>query len=373
MATCGCPRQGGCRGAVPPLRVYPQFGAHHPPLLCPPSPSAPLIPPPIASIISPAEGGGGWGWGGAKAAGVSIPIAAPGCCRCGDTGDSQEPGPRCHHHWGGKQSTSHLPRYPPGAGVRRQGGGQQAPKTFTAAPTPPLAKVGSFSPGMVRRGETEARGRGVPALVLGRWEGPRRVLFPPKSLPFSAPPDSSPRVLPRCRMWLCQAASLHPKRLLQLITPPNPRCPAPNHTVVPPPPPENLTLPTQHPKTPQILPPKMTRASGPAIRPHHPRHGRKATSHGIARNKRPPSTEKHGVGGRKDVLSRPPSAPNKAALFLAKVKARATSSRAFSTHICICTIWVSCRGFGAFQTCLNCYFVRSAKSPADTSPGINNA
>lgn len=236
MATCGCPRQGGCRGAVPPLRVYPQFGAHHPPLLCPPSPSAPLIPPPIASIISPAEGGGGWGWGGAKATGVSIPIAAPGCCRCGDTGDSQEPGPRCHHHWGGKQSTSHLPRYPPGAGVRRQGGGQQAPKTFTAAPTPPLAKVGSFSPGMVRRGETEARGRGVPALVLGRWEGPRRVLFPPKSLPFSAPPDSSPRVLPRCRMWLCQAASLHPKRLLQLITPPNPRCPAPNHTVVPPPP-----------------------------------------------------------------------------------------------------------------------------------------
>lgn len=237
MATCGCPRQGGCRGAVPPLRVYPQFGAHHPPLLCPPSPSAPLIPPPIASIISPAEGGGGWGWGGAKAAGVSIPIAAPGCCRCGDTGDSQEPGPRCHHHWGGKQSTSHLPRYPPGAGVRRQGGGATGTQNLHRSPHPPPSQrwgasaLGWSGEGKLRHGEGESQ-----PLFWGGGKVPGGCCSPPKSLPFSAPPDSSPRVLPRCRMWLCQAASLHPKRLLQLITPPNPRCPAPNHTVVPPPP-----------------------------------------------------------------------------------------------------------------------------------------
>lgn len=72
-------------------------------------------------------------------------------------------------------------------------------------------------------------------------------------------------------------------------------------------------------------------------------------------------------GGGRDVLSWPTSTPNKAGLFLVEVKAGATSSRAFSTHICTCTIWVSCRGFGAFQTCPNCYFLCSAKSPTDRS------
>lgn len=106
----------------------------------------------------------------------------------------------------------------------------------------------------------------------------------------------------------------------------------------------------------------MTQTPSPAVCPYDPRHSRKAVSHGIAWNS--PPTEKHGGGGeREDALSRPPSAPNKAALFLAKVKARATSSRAFSTHICICTIWVSCRGFGAFQTCPELLFCSLSEEP----------
>lgn len=225
MATCGCPRQGGCRGAVPPLRVYPQFGAHHPPLLCPPSPSAPLIPPPIASIISPAEGGGGWGWGGAKAAGVSIPIAAPGCCRCGDTGDSQEPGPRCHHHWGGKQSTSHLPRYPPGAGVRRRGGGNRHPKPSPQPPPPPSQRWGASAlgwsgEGKLRHGEGESQ-----PLFWGGGKVPGGCCSPPNpslSQPPQIPPPGSCRAagcgfarLPHYTQRDCYNSSHPPTRAAQ--------------------------------------------------------------------------------------------------------------------------------------------------------------
>lgn len=186
-----------------------------PPLLCSLLP-LPLCFPPHCIHHFPCTKRRRMGLGGAKTTGVNIP-------RCGDTGDSEEPGPRCHHR-GGKRRASHLPRHPPSGG---RGSGTQNRHRL---PTPPLA----LQHGVMWRGETEARGwRAQPGFMqVGRsQEGFAAPHQPPlKSLPFSAPQIPPPG---SCGAAGCGFARLprYTQRPLQLIAPPAPRCPAPNCTV----------------------------------------------------------------------------------------------------------------------------------------------
>lgn len=131
-------------------------------------------------------------------------------CRCGDTGDSEEPGPHCHRHRCGKRRTSRLPRYPPGAGVQRRGGGKQAPKAGTAFTTtpPPHTKRGASAPAWCEVGKLRHMAREPSLGFVGVGRSQEGVLLSHSSCPPnpSSIPRIPPPILPHCRMWLCQAA-----------------------------------------------------------------------------------------------------------------------------------------------------------------------
>lgn len=156
-------------------------------------------------------------------------------CGCGDSGDSEEPGPAA-------TSTGVTSDAPPAShdilpGLGCSGGGGEAgthSQHCLHHPTPPPPKWGASAPGWCEAGRLRHKAMEPSLGFMGVGRSHEGFLLSPSSCPplqsLLNPPNSSPHpaalqdvALPGC--------PLRPKRPLQLITPSTPHCSAPNHTI----------------------------------------------------------------------------------------------------------------------------------------------
>lgn len=156
----------------------------------------------------------------------------------------------------------------------------------------------------------------------------------PQIPPFLSPAPIPPhQLLPRCRMWLCQAASLHPERPLQLITPPP--CTAQPKSHRPQlPPTKQPNSSSQHPKLPQILPPAHHKPPAQPSIPIAPNTARKPHPRPLCRTVPPPPPWKNtGEGVGRSCFISAPSGPNEDFIFSAGESQSRQLGSFFHSHL----------------------------------------